>query len=498
MSRAPADRVSAGRTKSFGVLLFLTAAALLVHGYHPFAEDAEIYLPGIEKILHPQLFPAWSEFFSAHARLTLFPNLIACSLRITHLPLNAGLLIWHLASTFLLLLACFELSTLLFSSAAARWGGVCLVAALLTIPVAGTALYIMDQYLNPRNLAACASVFVVVRVLEARYVRAALWLVFAACMHPLMWFFPFVFSVVFIGLEKFRNRLRAGNMAALFCLALPAIPLFSAPSAAYQEAAKLHPYFFIQDWAWYEWLGLLAPIGLFCWFARMARHREREVLERLSLASVIYGVAFLVAALTLDLPQRFEALARLQPLRCLHLLYVVMFIVIGGLFGEYILKHRVWRWLLLFVPLSLAMFLTQRALFPASAQIEWPGVTPRNAWAQAFIWARSSTPVDALFALDPEYMHVPGEDEIGFRALAERSRLADWVKDNGAVSMFPQMADEWQEQVQAQTPWARFQLTDFQLLKRKYAVTWVVLQQPGVSGLDCEFQNAVVKVCRIP
>jgi len=146
-------------------LLLLTAGALAVHGYHPFAEDAEIYLPGVEKILNPSLFPVLQEFFAAHASLTLFPNLIAFSLRVTHLPLEWGLLFWHVASIFLLLLACWELSGLLFPGARARWGAVCLIAALLTIPVAGTALYIMDQYLNPRNLAAFAGVFAVVRTL---------------------------------------------------------------------------------------------------------------------------------------------------------------------------------------------------------------------------------------------------------------------------------------------------------------------------------------------
>ncbi len=65
-------------------LLLLTSGALLVHGYHPFAEDAEIYLPGVEKILHPELFPVGREFFAAHASLTLFPNLVAFSLRVTH------------------------------------------------------------------------------------------------------------------------------------------------------------------------------------------------------------------------------------------------------------------------------------------------------------------------------------------------------------------------------------------------------------------------------
>jgi len=34
-----------------GLLLF-TAIAFLIQGYHPYAEDAEIYLPGVLKILN--------------------------------------------------------------------------------------------------------------------------------------------------------------------------------------------------------------------------------------------------------------------------------------------------------------------------------------------------------------------------------------------------------------------------------------------------------------
>ncbi len=69
-------------------LLLLTAIALLILGYHPYAEDAEIYLPGVEKILHPNFFPVGREFFAAHASMTLFPNLIAFSIRATHLPME--------------------------------------------------------------------------------------------------------------------------------------------------------------------------------------------------------------------------------------------------------------------------------------------------------------------------------------------------------------------------------------------------------------------------
>ena len=192
--------------KTLALLLLLTAGALLVHGYHPYAEDAEIYLPAMEKILHPGLFPVGQEFFASHASLTLFPDLVAFFLRVTHLPMEAGLFLWHVASIFLLLLACWELSSLFFPNARARWGGVCLVAAVLTIPVAGTALYIMDQYLNPRNLAAFAVIFAVARILEKKYVRAALWLVFAGIVHPLMAAFAFSFCGLLVILERFEKE----------------------------------------------------------------------------------------------------------------------------------------------------------------------------------------------------------------------------------------------------------------------------------------------------
>src|SRR5262249_46235 len=147
-------------------LFLLTAAALFTHGYHPFAEDGEIYLPGIERILNPQLFPVGREFFQSHASMTLFPNLIAWSVRVTQLPFEFALFTWHVVSIFLFLLACCQLSSLLFPTARARWGSVCMIVSLLTIPVAGTALYIVDQYLNPRNLTAFAGIFALTRLLE--------------------------------------------------------------------------------------------------------------------------------------------------------------------------------------------------------------------------------------------------------------------------------------------------------------------------------------------
>jgi hypothetical protein len=175
-----------------------------------------------------------------------------------------------------------------------------------------------------------------------------------------------------------------------------------------------------------------------------------------------------------------------------------MFVMIGGFLGEYVLQNYIWRWLLLFIPLSVGMFLAQRALFPASAHLEWPGRASKNPWAEAFVWIRRNTPVDAVFALDPYYMDIAGEDEVGFRCLAERSRLADGVKDNGVVSMFPPLAEEWWAQVEDQTPWKKFGPEDFARLKTKYGVDWVVVQPAQGTGLNCLYQNNTIQVCRVP
>jgi hypothetical protein len=36
----------------------------------------------------------------------------------------------------------------------------------------------------------------------------------------------------------------------------------------------------------------------------------------------------------------------------------------------------------------------------------------------------------AIFALDPNYMAIAGDDQHGFRAVAERSAIADNLKDS--------------------------------------------------------------------
>ena len=227
----------------------------------------------------------------------------------------------------------------------------------------------MDEYVNPRNLVAFAAIFAITRVIERKYLQAGAFLLFAAAIHPLMSAFVLSYCAVLLCVKESDRRF------ASLGLLLPFGISFGPPSQAYHQVALSHSYFYLLQWHWYEWLGVVAPMALLWWFSRVGRSRQMRNLDLLCRALVVYQFIYLLAGVVLSIPARFESLARLQPMRSLYLLYVLFFLFAGGLLGEYVLKNRVWRWAALFVPLCAGMFLAQRALFPASAHIEWPGAS---------------------------------------------------------------------------------------------------------------------------
>lgn len=487
-------------------LLLLTFLALLIHGYHPGAEDSETYLPGIEKVLHPKLFPVGTEYFQLHAHLTLFPQIIAGTVRISHLSFAWVLFLWQIASIFLFLLACRVLAGLLFREARAIWGGVALVTALLTLPVAGTALYVMDQYINPRNMTAFAVVFAVGYVLRKRYWRAVLFLLFAVAIHPFMTCFAISYCVLLGWMDSkvatesrdasVPDKAGAPAMASVLLLLL-LLPLSATPKS-YDAVAVSHAYQYLLQWRWYEMLGAIAPLAILWGFRSLARKNKLPNLELVCISLVVYGSIYLFFGVLFSSSAAFESIARLQPMRSFYLLYILFILIGGGFLAQYVLKDRPLRWLALFLPLCAGMYTAQRALFSDSAQVEWPGAAPKNGWVQAFQWVRQNTQENAVFAINPGYMNLKGEDSQGFRAIAERSQLADAVKDAGVVEMFPEIADSWQRQVQAQTGLRNFTREDFNHLKAEYGVSWVVLQQPVNPPLDCPYINRAVKICNMP
>lgn len=491
---APAH-VSRGKYLAIFILLVLTFGALLVHGYHPYAEDAEIYVPGIVHALHPADFPMGRQFFEAQANLTLFTSLVVWSVRLTRLPLPWVLFLWQLASIFLLLYACWKIASKCFPDPYGRWGAVTLVAALLTLPVAGTSLYLLDQYFNPRSLSAFAVLFAIDAMLEKKHLRAGLWLAFTALVHPLM----AVFGISYLALLYLFRRATPAWAVFGAALIFPELS-FKKPSAAYLQILAKRPGLFLIHWQWYEWLGALAPLVLLYWISRVARRRERVVFSQLAASMALFGLIYFAGALLTGIPQSLIMLIRFQPMRSLLLVYLFLLLFAGGLLGEFVLRNKLMRWALLFLPLCAGMCYAQLQLFPASRHIEWPDAKPENQWAQAFLWVRGHTPSNAVFALDPRYMAIPGEDNQGFHAIAERSSLATLGKSVSVAGLFPglPLAKECLTQVQARRGWREFTPSDYERLKQAYGVTWVVVRRAtDGSGLTCPYQNSSVAVCKI-
>jgi hypothetical protein len=476
------------------ILFVLTLLALLIQGYHPGVEDDGVYLSAIKRDLNPNLYPHDFEFFTLQLQATVFDKLIAGSVRLSGLPLPAVVLAWHVLTIFSILWGCWRISRLCFPEWYAQLAAVSTVAALLTLPVAGTALYLVDQYLHPRALATAAILGAVAAAVEGRRWLMAVLLATACFLHPLMASFGVSYCLFLLWRPTGGLQVRS---ATAVLIALPLGWIFEPTSPAWQEAAHTRDYFYLSAWRWYEWVGVFAPLLILWWFRRLGRSRGLAMLAHMSSRLFWYGIFQLLIALVIVLPARLDRLKPFQPMRYLHLLYLLMALFAGGLAGQRLLRTHWVRWLVLFVPLSAGMFLVQRQTFPDSAHVEWPGAVPRNGWVQAFLWIERNTPPDSLFALDPYYMQRPGEDAHSFRAWAERSVLADYAKDASVATQVPRLASRWQEQVRAQSGWKHFQKADFENLRARYGVTWVVVERPGVPGLQCPYKNDVVMVCQL-
>ena len=478
----------------------MSVLGVLVAGYHPGAEDDGVYLAAIQHNLNPGLFRMDADFFVLQLQATAFDKLVAASVRLTHAPLPAMALAWHLLSIFAVLAACYQIAARCFEHEYARWCGVALVTVSFTLPVAGTALYLVDQNLHPRAIATALALFAVDAILGRRYLAAFALAAVAFLVHPIMAAFGLSLCC-FVAIPWPRLRQATASVPILAALAIPPDWVFEPASPAWREAVNSRSYYFLTRWEWYELFGAIAPLFILLWFAAIARRRGAAALQRLAMGAFVYGVFQFAVALLMLLPPALERLRPLQPMRFLHLIYVLMVLLGGCFIGDVFLRQHRWRWAALFVPAVLGMFMWQRALYPASPHLELPGIRSSNPWLQSFQWIRENTPEDAYFALGPDYMHRPGVDSHGFRALALRSALADDVKDSAVVTQVPRLAARWQREVAAQnaghSDWQHVSAADLRRLKEQFGVTWVILERPAELGLDCPYRNVRLEVCRI-
>ena len=487
-------------------LIVLTPAVLLVHGYHPFSEDAGIYVAGVRKLVQPAFYVPDAAFVLANTRLSLFAHLLAAIVRTTRMPLSYLLLLTHLASIYAFLAACWSFGRRIFSSPVAQWSAVALAGACFTMPIAGTSLMLMDPYVTARSFSTPLGLFALVAAIDHRWPLTAFLLLLTGLMHPLMFIYSAAFVLLFVLVDLGHTR-AAWSVSLLGILASGAIyqlTLHAPVSAAYHQAVLSRSYLFPSQWARFEYLGLAVPLLL---YVLALQHQDSHTTDpqtpagKLCLAAIMLGTSSTLSAFFFVHPSGPYFLARMQPLRSFHMLYLVGILLLGGLIGNRLIgatlrpAARLTGFALL-AAAAVSMFFTQRLTYPLSAHIEFPRAAPRNPWEKAFVWIRANTPPDAVFAANPDLVLLRGEEGQGFRVLTERSLLGDY-KDEGVVVVFPPLATQWAIERNAQAGLDR--MTDAERVARlePLGVSWLLLSSTATTSFACPYRNLVSQVCRL-
>jgi hypothetical protein len=509
-----------------GLVTALTVGAVLVHGYHPYAEDGGVYLPEIKRLIDPGLYPRGAGFVVGHLRFSLFTPMMAGLVRESHLSVEMSLFLVHVTTFWMTLFAAWLLAARSFASREARWGAVALLAAWMTLPIAGTSLMLMDPYVTARSVSTPLALLALVGALEFLLPRfessegmtdrrrgvvlCCAALVGAGAMHPLMGAYA-LGSVILLVVAMSPSRMvrvwgTVGLGLTAVGMALGLLIASPLESEIYQRVMLTRSYWFLSEWHWYEWIGLVAPLLILLFVALKKVEDGDAVLVGLARMAVAAGVtAVAVAGLFARTGMKTHLVARMQPLRIFQVVYVVMTLALGAWLGEKVLRRRPMRWIAVFSLLASAMVATDHLTFPASRHLELAGMfawcdgeNAGNQFERAFAWISRNTPKDAVFALDAEYITKPGEDAQSFRAIAERAVLPDFSKDGGVVTNKPELATEWLEGQAAQTG-LDAEPDEVRLMRlRPFGVTWVVLARNAATSFVCEYANEAVKVCRLP
>lgn len=512
--RPPLNTSQLREEPRFAVTLvtLLTLFALAVHGYHPYVEDGGLYITSIKHLLNPSLYPHRLEFVAGHPRFSLFAPSIAALVKITHLDLELVMLAIHFLSYWVTLFAGWHLAALCYPSRRARTGAVALLAAWLTLPIAGTSILLMDPYVTARSISTpCAllallGVGVFLRQPTQGQIRglalSCAALLIAAAAHPLMAAYA-LGPVLILTCQLSESRpIRLWGSLGLILLALLTacgVQQSGPPeTATYLQAEMSRSYWFLANWTWYELVGLFAPLAILATaaFGTVSENRERRSLARMAILCSLTAVAVL---LLFGRPSSAShRVAWLQPLRILQIDYILMTLGLGAELGQRFLKSSWLRWMTVFASLAGIMIFAERQTFQGTAHFELPGSSPSNPWEEAFLWIRQNTPRAALFALDSDYIAKPMEDAQNFRAISERSALPDYTKDGGDAANNPKLSSTWAAAQAPQTRLSSKSDTQRILELKPLGVDWMVLESNAKTSFPCAYANSAVKVCRMP
>ena len=203
-------------------------------------------------------------------------------------------------------------------------------------------------------------------------------------------------------------------------------------------------------------------------------------------------------AMILLAPPALIRIMPLQPMRYLHLEFIFLVLIAGCLYRAAFSGRTVWRWALFLAVANGGMFISQRVLFPATEHLELPGRASANPWLQAFDMGPAEHAFERLLCPRSRLSGCTRRGLPQFPGPGRAQPVGRRAQGRGCGHPGSGACARWASEVDAQDGWGGLQLADFERLKGRYGVNWVLVSYPAPARLTCIWHNAQLAVCQIP
>jgi hypothetical protein len=480
---------------------FLLLATANSGGYRYGASDQAFYIPAVEQLLDPSLFPRDRTLIEGQSRLLLSDDVIAWIATTVGTPLTvvcaigfaaAGLLLgsslWHLAGA------------LRFPP----WTAAALVLAMtLRHRITQTGVNSFEGYFHPRVLAYGLGVGALAAILAKRRRLAAISLLVGIMVHPTtaLWF------ALWLALAGGAAALRepsARHPVTLLVVSTPiALVLVLAIGGGllpqllqrmegwWVDLLRSKDYLFPDEWPLTAWLVHAATVG-----AIVVVYRKRRVAGLVSPweASIFGGALALVAGFLLSLPliaARFAVAVQLQTSRVLWPVEMLATAYVVWAFAHWPVGRSERspvpsRYRAVALAVLLAAAATTRGVYVTWFERSDGALVrmdlPANEWTSVMTWVRTETEPDAHLIADPGHAWKYGTS---LRIGAARDVYLEEVKDVAIALYSRQTAARVLERIAA--PPTGDNPGELEAFVARYGLDYAVCENDATQGAGTSF-----------
>lgn len=516
------------KLKDYLIISFFTLISPLIYGYYFGVIDHHHYLPYLNKITNPALYPTDYYFSQPHFSYSPFNRFITGFSQLTNLDLAWTHLILYLVSLWLLYYAVYKLSHTIYQKTTVSL--IALTLFLLPKWAAQIGYLTHHFYFVSRDLSLAISLLALSFILNKNWIKSAILIALATLVNP---------SISLpIGLFWIIRLLQISKKSLSFAL----VPTIQKDWLTILK--NRGTYSFPHLWKWTGWGNLFLFFSLLATSFLILKKKVfnqyfKPIKQLLILCFSLFLVHFFITAI---IPT--PALIQFQLLRALNYIFIVSLIsfaaclnylfkskslliqiaTILSLIGVHLWGDHLTGWhfiaililpaiiflkpkfktnfklpafnliifSLVFIHLIFKLLIIQPKI-NLPYYFHYPNSLINLDQYQASFslqtWAKNNTLINSVFLIPP---NLPG-----FRSFSERSIVAD-LKDGGVTFYSPLYAKEWHQRMTDLKNYRQFNLKDFQNLNLKYSFDYlVVTQKHQPIDLPLVFQNQEFKIFQL-